>query len=178
MEKINVYKKQSFIQGFINGMKHANDTFQIKPEHIKSLGNNIYNYEVAADDYLHNKGIVLASIVTASNIFRSFYVILHDSNVNKLPEFVIEFLLQHEIGHAMNGDLEKVRTDIDSTKLVLKRALGLLPQMEILADAYAASINGTENTKRAIRFLIHNTNLPFNSKFELFRRYRRLCKNI
>ena len=178
-EKVKVYEKKSIIQQIKEGYKNANVQLIFEPEHLVYIDDNIYGYTniEKASEYLHGKGIFLAAVVTAQTLFgNNYHVVLCDEATFELPKFVQEFLIQHEVGHAVNGDLEQVKTSIKSYELILKRALGFLPEMEIKADAFAVKINGIEDTKKAIKFLIHETNLPFNSKLELVRRYKKVCR--
>lgn len=175
-KKINVYTKKSFIQSVKDGYKYANAQLNMHPEELVKIVDNVYAYtntEKSAD-YLQGKGIVLAAITSARDIFGNiFHVVLTDTSFENLPNFVQQFLIHHEVGHALNGDLNGM-TEISSTMLLIKRAFGFLPEMEVKADAYAAKINGIEETKKAIKFLICNTNVPLRTKIELLRRYKKV----
>ena len=175
-KKINVYTKKSFIQSIKDGYHYANATLNMEPEELVQIVDNVYGYTNTekSTTFLYGKGIILAAITPARDIFGNvFHVVLTDTAFEKLPDFVQQFLIQHEIGHALNGDLEGMTTK-KSHMLLIERALGFIPEMEIKADAYAAKINGIEETKKAIKFLICNTNVPLITKIELLKRYKRV----
>ena len=174
-EKIKVYEKQSLAKQIRDAYEAAKTPLTFEPEHLVHIGENIYGYTnlEKASEYLHAKGICLAAVVSAKTMFGETLQIVMCNNIAfELPEYVQEFLIQHEIGHAVNGDLNM--TPLESCKLMIKRTLGFLPEMELKADAYAAKVNGIESTKNAIKFLILDTNLPFISKLELIRRYKKV----
>ena len=140
--------------------------------------NEIFYYSSPMDSFMHTNGMVgmaatKVRFLLNSGSFITCDTILHDAAYDTLPEYVKQFLLAHEIGHIQNGDLKELSEE-SAKKLFIKRAFGLLPKMEIKADSYAASIVGLDTAKRALKFLFKNTDLPFNSKFELKRRYRKI----
>lgn len=149
-------------------------------ENMEEIDDGIFIYKSPVDDYMHPMGIVGAAAtkikfktITGKEIVCN--TIVHDSAFEKLPKYVQRFLVSHEIGHIVNGDIDNL-TEKESTNLIIKRVLGILPTMEICADSYAASIIGTGNAKESLKWLIRNTDLPIISKIELFRRCRRLSK--
>ena len=165
MKKLNVYNKNDFN---LNGFKFSLDLFFEK--NLTNIYGDIYYHEPASDNYLHSRGMILAAAVAMDFNGIRKNVILHDSAFDKVPNYVKKFFVAHEAGHAINGDLDNI-DDALAKKLVLQRALGILPKMEIKADRYAASIVGKDIAKKSFMFMIKNTNLPLNSKLELLKRY-------
>ena len=135
---------------------------------------NIFYYEDALDNYMHANLIaglaaVKVKFLTSDGNFTYCDTILHDSSYDEFPKFVKRFLMEHEIGHSKNKDLDM---DAKTSRMILiKRSFGILPNIEIEADAYAASIVGASNAKKALLFLRKRTDLPLTSKIELMRRY-------
>lgn len=167
MKKINVYNKKDFS---LNGFNFSFDMFF--ESNIRKIegSENVYYHEPASDTYLHSRGIVLAAAVAMDFNGIRKHVILHDSAFDKVPNYVKKFFVAHEAGHAINGDLDNIDEDL-AKKLILQRAFGILPKMEIEADRYAASIMGKDIAKKSLMFMIRNTNLPWISKLEMIKRY-------
>lgn len=145
---------------------------------LKPIKNcNAFYYEDAMDNYMHSN--LVAGMATVKIRFFTIYgtfedrnVILHDSSYTEFPRYVKRFLIEHEIGHVKNGDLEM---DPSKSKFaIIKRSFGILPKMEIKADAYASAVVGNYNAKKALLFLRKRTDLPLISKFELMRRYYKI----
>lgn len=135
----------------------------------------------APDTFVYNipsrfnylKGFILASVAKVTlNNGNSVNLIVTDDGFAKLPRTVRLFLLSHEVGHVLNGDLEKETVALKT----YSRAFGVLPKMEVEADRYAASVVGLDAAKRSILYLVHKTNLPFSTKVEFMRRYYKLAK--
>ena len=84
--------------------------------------------------------------------------------------------MQHEIGHIVNGDLEKVPNAKSAQLILIGRSFGILPAMEVAADKYAASMVGIKQTRAAMMFLVRRTDLPLISKIEFLRRYIKVAK--
>lgn len=166
-KKINVVNKEEMKISLIN----------IPPlfyaDKLVDLGNNVYFYNEPLDEYLHNSGMILCAAIKVTFTDGVRNVIIHDSALSKLPKAVQETFINHEVGHFMNGDLENV-TAADSMKMIIKRVFGLTPQMEYNADAYAASVVGVSKVKSTFAFMINRTNIPFNTKIELIKRYHKI----
>lgn len=165
MEKLNIYNKKDFN---LNGFNFSLDLFF--DHNLTNIERNIYYHEPASDSYLHSRGMALAAAVALDFNGVIKYAVLHDSAFDKLPDYVKKFFVTHELGHAINGDLDKI-DDALAKKLIIQRTLGILPKIEILADRYAASVVGKDIAKKSLMFMIRNTNLPWNSKLELMKRY-------
>ena len=170
MNVLKIYNKKDISISGYNRLIELNTNYFSEVDASK----NIYKYQITADEFMHSRGFLLAAAVKV--YLKNGMIctlVVHDSLFEKLPNNVQYFLMYHEIGHCINGDLDSL-TELDSKIFLIKRALGILPKIEINADKYAASIIGANKMKEAIMFMIKKTNIPLTSKFELFKRYIRL----
>ena len=138
---------------------------------------NLYRYKEPTN-YLHNYGALFSGCtkVEFSNGNR-VDVIITDSLFDLLPEFVQEFLLKHEEGHHIHGDLDAMLNNKrKAIVLLLLRCLGKTSKMELAADAYAADYVGYKMAIKSIEWIKNNTDIPFLSKIELNSRIRALKK--
>ena len=170
MRKIKVIEKYNYdLTGYGSIEFFDTNNFEMIPD-----VNRIYSYNLTSDEFLHTRGAALTAVIKVDLPNGSqCHLVLHDSGFKKLPENVQNFLMLHEVGHALKGHIDDMDAQ-EAKKIMIKRAFGMIQQMEVEADAYAALVIGVDEAKEAIRFLIKNTNLPFNSKIELKRRYKRL----
>lgn len=138
--------------------------------------NNIFSYTEDAGRTMHHIGgaLAMATKLDFGSVIHN--VVLHDSGFNKLPNYVQEYMMQHEIGHIVNGDLEKVPNAKSAQLILIGRSFGILPAMEVAADKYAASMVGIKQTRAAMMFLVRRTDLPLISKIEFLRRYIKVAK--
>lgn len=164
--KINVINKKEMKISFIN----APQLFY--SDKLVQVNDDVYLYTEPMDEYLHNRGIVLCAAVKINFGDAIYDVIVFDSALLKLPPYVQDMFIGHEVGHFVNNDISDL-SEADARKLIIKRTFGIIPTMEFNADKYAASLIGVSSAKSALMFMVKNTNLPLNSKIELLRRY---CK--
>lgn len=170
MSKIKVMEKRNFnVSGYGSIEFFDTNNFEIIPN-----VDRVYSYNLASDEFLHTRGAVLTAVIKV-DLFNGSqcYLVLHDSGFDKLPENVKQFLIAHEVGHALNGHIDNL-DEKESKKIILKRSFGIIHNIEFEADGYAASVIGINETKEALKFLAKNTNLPLMSKIELLRRSKRI----
>ena len=171
MEKLHIYNKKDF------NLSGYNKTMEFDINYFKPIDginiNDIYKYDIAVDEIMHTRGLALMAAVKVYYCGTTSNLIMYDTSFEKLPLGVQEFLMYHEIGHIVNKNLDTL-TESEAKNLIIKRALFILPKMEVEADKYAASILGTDKVKQIMLFMIKNTNLPFTSKLELLKRYLKL----
>lgn len=169
MSKIKVYNKKDMILASKKINLFSGLFFADKMTEIEDA---IYIYNEPSDDFLHSKNIILCgtTVVDFGDFKRN--VIVYDSSFYKLPKFVKEAFIQHEVGRIKNND--HILSEKEANKLIIKRLLGILPKMEINADKYAASVIGVDKVKNALSFMINKTNIPFNVRVEFARRYHKL----
>ena len=107
------------------------------------------------DDYIHAVGSAFAiaqKTILTDNSGRKSGIIFCASYLSKLDEETQNFVMCHEVGHIVNGDLENM-TGLLSRLIMLLRILGIVPKMEIMADAFAASVIGKDATKKSLMWL-------------------------
>lgn len=86
-------------------------------------------------------------ICNVSKLSSGVYYIATDDEYKKLPPQVKKFFILHEVGHILNGDLDK-----ESNMNILgfpKRDMN----QEYLADEYAASIIGIKKAIKCLTFI-------------------------
>lgn len=168
MSKMKVYNKKDMIL-VANGIGFPGLFFADKMIEIEE---GIFLYDEPSDNFLHSRNILLSGtcIVSFGDFQRT--LIVYDSAFKKLPKFVQDVCIQHEVGRIKNND--HILSEEEAKKLTIKRIFGMLPKMEINADNYAASVLGTDKVKQALSFMLNKTNIPFATRVELARRYHRL----
>ena len=96
---------------------------------------------------------------------------------NLLPEWVVEAILLHEVGHVVNGDLGKT---VDPSQKV--NGIYINAAAEIAADAYAVKRVGKKTFAKALVYVLEtmgkfvatkNHKLPFNK--EIYGKYMAQC---
>lgn len=147
----------------VNGHEEVYYCEKEKGSHLRSTG--------AALAMVQNVKFTNFSLMGGHQTFDA-PVIMHDEAFELLPKFVQKFLLYHEIGHVVNDDINI--SEEESKRLIVKRAFGVLPKMEVKADAYAASVVGVDSARKALQFLIDKTDIPMISKIECRRRIRKI----
>lgn len=145
-------------------------------ENMKGYRDGIYIYSEPVDNFLWRRNLLLCCCIKLKFGEDVYNTILTDSNFRKLPKIVQRALIEHEIGHVVNKDIEDL-SESEANKLVIQRLFGFLPEMEVKADAYAASVIGHSKMIEAFKFMVKNTNLPFNTKIEIIRRIFKLKKS-
>lgn len=88
--------------------------------------------------------------------------IVHDTYFTEIPEMVKKFLIAHEIGHIVNGDLERGEKEIK--KFNNERYSKKGSELEFKADEYAAKIIGHKNVLKCLKFLKKNTSFLVMSR--------------
>lgn len=167
-KKVKIYNWREYFK-FKENL--GSDVFE-KEHFVKSvLAPNTYIY-LRPSRFMFLRGLALASAVKVSfGDGTQNNLIVTDKYFWNLPGEVKRYLLLHEAGHVLNGDLEKK----SSTIKTYARSLGYLPEMEVKADRHAASVMGVHAVQQAILYLVHRTNLPLTSKVEFMRRYYKLA---
>ena len=179
MKKINVAKMHPNFKLNVTELNPDKD-FKFDMQYLRLLDikgtEDIYEYTVPADGWMHSNFILLAAAAKINfDGYRPITAIVHDSNFEKLPTNVKHFLTAHELGHIKNCHLSG--SDMKRTrKILIGRIFGILPETEIIADAYASMALGKHYVLSALSYLIHNTNAPISTKIELLRRYRKISK--
>ena len=146
-------------------------------ENFGKLNDNIYYYQKPEDNYLHLQGAQLCCVTRIMYQDNLVYLIVHDSNFEKLPDEVQTFFILHELGHIANNDFN----NLSQEKIIrdnIKRMFGYLPKHEIKADLFAVSVMGVTEVKEVIKFLLTKTDLALLNKFDFIKRYIRIKKNI
>lgn len=173
MAKIKIYNLKEMVK--------ANTGFQI-PELFfghnltQVEGTPVYVYTEPVDTFLHSRNILLSACVKLQFGDEIYDTVVVDSNFKKLPDEVQAALIHHEVGHAINKDLDGLSAN-ESRKIILKRLLGFPVEMELKADAYAASVLGYKSVIKALQFMVKETNIPFLSGLEIRRRIKVLKKS-
>lgn len=137
---------------------------------------NVYLNDEVSDKFLHSMGMSCAALSKVAFNDSFINVVSVDSFFMQLPKVVQTFFIYHEVGHAINNDLENTDNEM-SQKLIIMRSHGKLPLMEVKADMYAASVIGFENAKKALAFLVCRVKAPKHIKKEFIKRYSYLRKH-
>ena len=132
----------------------------------------IYHID-AEDSVMKSCGIMFCGVFPMLVNGNKCNVILHDSAFEKMPENVQRMFVEHEIGHIMNGDTENISL-ATSLKYLAMRMIGIIPNIELKADEYAAKQIGYAETINAFSYVIKHVNLPLISKLEVIRRRNHL----
>lgn len=128
-----------------------------------------YFYDADASKFMHASGMIGGAVIRINYRGKLVNLIIHDKGFEDCPPFVKLFILCHELGHIVYGHLNK-----DKSKKALLRIADLFPDIEAEADSYAVSRLGKEETKKAIMFLIKETDMPISAKYEFTRRYHKI----
>lgn len=118
---------------------------------------------------LHSIGLGCCALVKSNINGEDAYVIMYDDAFLQFPQYVRDCFFYHEIGHFVHKHTQDLNPK-DAKIIMLKRTLGILPAMELEADAYAASVVGVDTLMSAFSFFIRNTDAPLMGKIEMFRR--------
>ena len=164
MKKLKLKSKVNYNPGLA-----ALEMFQYDRFH--KLTKDTYLYLDPKDDFLHSQCALLCCVTKMNYIDGNLVnLIVFDSKFLTCPKSIKEFFVNHEMGHVINKDHDNPKYKQEK----LLRLFGFLPEMEVNADLFAASVMGTDKVKNIIKYLITNSDLPLSTKFELFRRYTRI----
>ena len=105
-------------------------------------------------------------------------VILCDDIHDEAPDNVKGFLELHEIGHVVNGDLERLASQKSQGIINLTRFLpwSETKKAEYRADAYAVSKIGKKEVLYGLEYLYRMVEFPLLTKLELRSRINRIIK--
>lgn len=158
--KIKMWKQIKSEQGLMKIFWRWDDFEMIK---TITLENGKEIAIVKNSEYLHKQGYAFAAVA----FFTSFdydTLIVVDNYFEIIPEYIQNFYIQHEIGHIMNGDLDKSIEEL--AKINKERQKGIIPQMELDADYYAAQQVGFEDAINALQYIIDNTDIFSGTRHE------------
>ena len=169
MKKINFIK---FIKDVMKASQIDGKLHLYTPDDYKVLG--YYNNRPIAllkepdDIRVHGFGSVMC--IAVKNI--GGYLILRDSYLDGIPDYVKQFSINHEIGHILNGDLDHY----DTVKTVTYNGVRVVKDLsfEYKADIYAASVIGADYAISALTYI--RRSLPFGlaSKKQLNQRIKNI----
>ncbi|MDD3121903.1 MAG: hypothetical protein PHC62_00140 [Candidatus Izemoplasmatales bacterium] len=93
---------------------------------------------------LRRKGLCLIAVFR--NEHGEYYIVI-DEYFKRLPKYVQQFFMYHEIAHIIYGDLEDKKTAIKERR---KRTLTGKSNNELRADEYAASMIGFDKAIKSL----------------------------
>lgn len=101
-------------------------------------------------------------------------IILTDDEFETLPKDLRKFILYHELGHQINGDLNRPVEELQ--KVMRNRNRRKVSEMELKADEYALSKTDLETALRVMDFLKDLTKRLGLSSAEIKQRRKYLLK--
>lgn len=125
-------------------------------------------------EYLHENGFMFSGVIFTTGINSDpdkLGIIVVDEYFSNLPEHVQTFLLYHEVAHLVND------RDMDSWDSIVKnidRKYGDLPEMELLADKFAAEHLGYLIAVSSLEYIRDETDCPTENKIEFNKRIKYL----
>lgn len=163
-----------------------NESFAIDSSQKKFIDKIIlYNKDILVvhnPDAVTANGFMIAMSSVANFSIGQRIVILVDDFYMNLPDDIKEFIIYHEIGHILNGDIFDIKFGLFLPKekrhfVRIKRMFNSKESilMEEMADLYAADKVGTHTSIKAISLL--NEEFKTGGKKEIKMRYENL-KNI
>lgn len=131
-------------------------------------------HEVASNKMIHCAGFAFSA--ATMNVNKTAYMVIVDDLFKNSPNYVQEFMRNHEIGHIKLSHLDNSVNNIQNK---IKRLLGIstISQNEYEADAYSAARVGYDNAIKALTYLLDNYSFGFLSNREMKNRLKILKRS-
>lgn len=155
-------------------IKETNEA-QIKANYM--INPELKERELDGITYFSNDIIVKASGARVAYTAKTIYgetIILTDNDFDTYPKDVRKFILYHEIGHQINGDLDRPVEELQ--KVLRNRNRRKVSEMELKADEYALSKTDLETALKVMDHLIDLTKRLGLSSVEIKQRRKHLIK--
>lgn len=125
------------------------------------------------DDILASRGLVLGA---AMNTTIGPFIII--SNKLKGDEQLTNFVIAHEAGHILNGDLDKIPSSqvIGNIKRCCLAIGGNVQPEELAADAFAVSMIGKKVAISSLKKIMTSEKMPTSSRKEIANRIKVIQK--
>lgn len=129
---------------------------------------------------VNGSGLMICATLKVQTVVGPYYVIFVDDIFMKMPEWVQDAMLYHEVGHILYGHCEEDAGGFNMSRPnALKRLIcgyfGKVQETEILADRFAATMisNSTMATALAwIRMYVKTCDPEINARIKLLEQYQ------
>lgn len=140
---------------------------------MTTVNGNIVYHKRGMDKQLQAAGLIVA----AAQKLQMFdgttaYLIMTDNKFDEIElknKKLAKFIMAHEVGHIVNGDLENSDTQFDGLKKAVKR-LFFLSDQEVAADSYAIAQFGSGVNGPAIVYALSKYVPAGLSRLEVIKR--------
>lgn len=140
----------------------------ITPDKTLEVEGVTLNFKVD-DAILASRGLVLGAAMNSSI---GPFIIL--SKKLQDDEQLTNFVIAHEVGHILNGDLEKISPSqvMNNIKRCCSSMAGKVQPEELAADAYAVSQVGKKVAITSLKKMMTSEKMPASSRREIANRIR------